>query len=109
MEDKELKKKNEADKPEKSLKKDKKLSVASEKTVSKNAPSKFNFEETKEKFRIWFKGIQAELKKIIWPTKDQLIAYTVVVLVTLVTTAIFLYVLGHACSWIFGPSILGIA
>jgi preprotein translocase subunit SecE len=38
--------------------------------------------EKNSRIKVWFKGIKAEFKKIIWPDKDQLVKETVAVVVT---------------------------
>lgn len=35
-----------------------------------------------DRLKIWFKGIMAEYKLIVWPKKDELISMTIAVLVT---------------------------
>ncbi len=35
----------------------------------------------KNKGKGFFKGVRAELKKVTWPTRDELVSYTTVVLV----------------------------
>ncbi|MBR0519655.1 preprotein translocase subunit SecE [bacterium] len=51
--------------------------------------------------KVWFQGLKSELYKIIWPTKTDLIGYTIVVLVTLVTVSIYLFFLGQFFGEIF--------
>ena len=47
------------------------------KKVPANNPNakKFNFGE-------YFKGVKTEMKKVVWPTKKELISFTTVVLIT---------------------------
>jgi len=56
--------------------------------------------------RIFFREIVAELRKVIWPTRKELITYTtvVVVFVTIMLTVVGLLDLGFgkAILWIFG-------
>ena len=40
----------------------------------------------------FFREIRIELKKTSWPTGNELVKYTVVVMTTIVTVALFLYV-----------------
>lgn len=52
--------------------------------------------------KLWLKGVKTELDKITWPTKPQLISYTIVVIVTLLIVSLYLYILGNGFSWLFG-------
>ncbi|NMA48727.1 MAG: preprotein translocase subunit SecE [Tissierellia bacterium] len=42
---------------------------------------------------IYFRGVKAELKKVIWPNKKELVNYTGVVIFISVLVAIIVYVL----------------
>ena len=68
-----------------------------EKKVSWNPFTK----EGQYSIKVWFQGLKSELYKIIWPTKTDLIGYTIVVLVTLVTVSIYLFFLGQFFGEIF--------
>lgn len=41
----------------------------------------------------WFREMRSELKKVVWPTKSQMINNTVIVLVTVLIVGI--------CVWVF--------
>lgn len=45
----------------------------------------------------WFKDLKAEWKKIVWPTRKQVINNTVVVLIAMATTGVFIF----AVDWAF--------
>lgn len=45
------------------------------------------------KSKDFFKGVKAEMKKVIWPTKKELINYTAVVVVLSIAVAIIVGVL----------------
>lgn len=47
----------------------------------KNANKKSNKKE-KVSLREYFRGVRSEMKKVVWPTKEELGAYTVVVIGT---------------------------
>ena len=47
----------------------------------------------KDKFYIYARGVKAELKKVIWPGKKDLINYTGVVILISAIVAIIVYVL----------------
>ncbi len=68
-----------------------------EKKVSWNPFTK----EGQYSIKVWFQGLKSELCKIIWPTKPQLIVYTIVVLVTLVSVSVYLFFLGKIFEWLF--------
>ena len=126
--DKKKNKKNKIDKEvselkEKSETKQKKEVVLSKKEekkekskeISKASASKKNNNNNEEKkvswnpftkegqysIKVWFQGLKSELCKIIWPTKPQLIVYTIVVLVTLVSVSVYLFFLGKIFEWLF--------
>jgi len=50
-------------------------------------------ENTKKEKKSFFKGLKAELKKVIWPTPKQLINNTIAVVVIVVITAAIVFVL----------------
>ena len=52
-------------------------------------------ENAKKKFSIreYFRGIKIELKKVVWPTKSQMVNNTVIVLVCTLIVGI--------CIWVF--------
>ncbi len=50
-------------------------------------------EGNKGKMQVYFKGVRSELKKVIWPTKSELINYTAVVTVLSAVVSIVVYVL----------------
>jgi len=45
----------------------------------------------------YLKSVRSEMKRITWPGKDQLRAYTIVVLLTLIFVTLFLFI----CDWTF--------
>ncbi len=47
----------------------------------------------KGKMVSYFKGVKAELKKVIWPTKKELINYTGVVIIITAIIAIIVWIL----------------
>lgn len=59
---------------------------------------------TKEKKSIfssiakWFREAKAEFKKVVWPTKNQLINYTLVVIAFILVVGIFVCVLDVGLS-----------
>ncbi|NLC04892.1 MAG: preprotein translocase subunit SecE [Tissierellia bacterium] len=50
-------------------------------------------EGNKGKLKAYFKGVRSELKKVIWPTRAELLNYTAVVTVLSAVVSIVVYVL----------------
>lgn len=48
---------------------------------------------TKDKLTTYSKGVRSELRKVIWPSKKELINYTGVVILISVLVAVIVYVL----------------
>lgn len=48
--------------------------------------------------RTFLKEVRQELKKVLWPTRSELVTYTVVVLVTVVVLTAFVFALDVAFS-----------
>ena len=44
----------------------------------------------------WFREMKSELKKVVWPTKSQMINNTLIVLVCVVIVGIFIWVFDFA-------------
>ena len=49
----------------------------------------------------YLKAVRAEMKRITWPNRDQLRAYTIVVLLTLIFVTFFLWVCDVGFTWLF--------
>lgn len=49
--------------------------------------------KSNKKLAVYFRGVKAELKKVIWPNKKELVNYTGVVIFISVLVAIIVYVL----------------
>ena len=43
-------------------------------------------------FSKFFRGVKAELKKVVWPTRKELINYTIVVFLVTIFIALLIYV-----------------
>lgn len=94
------------EKKEKALAKAKAVEAASKSSASKKSDEKkvsWNpfTKEGQYSIKVWFQGLKSELCKIIWPTKQQLIVFTIVVLVTLVSVSVYLFFLGRIFGWLF--------
>ncbi|MFO7266340.1 MAG: preprotein translocase subunit SecE [Limnochordales bacterium] len=46
----------------------------------------------------YFREVRSELRKVVWPTRQELLTYTVVVLVTVAIVSLFLGVVDIAVS-----------
>lgn len=97
-------------KEEKKAKKEKSASASETKAVEKTSNEKDKSKKiswnpfSKDNMyalKIWFQGLKSEFNKIIWPTKPQLLAYTVVVLATLISVSIYLFFLGKIFEFFF--------
>ncbi len=55
---------------------------------------------------LFFRQVVAEVRKVVWPTRTELITYTTVVLVFVVSFAVLVLVfdigVSKAVSWVFG-------
>ena len=49
----------------------------------------------------FFKGVKAELKKVVWPTKKELINYTIVVFLVTIFIALIISVLDGLFAQLF--------
>lgn len=54
--------------------------------------------QTFEKIRKFFKGAWAELKKVHWPSRQELINNTIIVLVTVVIVSILIFIVDTGLS-----------
>ena len=48
-------------------------------------------EEAKKSRGAWFREMKSELKKVTWPTRDEVTSFTMVVVVALLVISIFLW------------------
>lgn len=58
---------------------------------SKNADKKGKPAKKKGRVRLYFRDLKAEMKKVVWPTKAQVLNNTGVVLSVVIVTALFLF------------------
>ena len=70
-----------------------------EKITSKKELPKVNRMEKAKKF---LRGVKSELKKVHWPDRKQLVAYTGVTLVTVLIIASILWIFDSLLSWLLG-------
>jgi preprotein translocase subunit SecE len=56
-------------------------------------------------FQKYLKSVQAETKRVSWPSKEELRAYTMVVLVTLIVVTVFLFLCDLLFTHLFGALI----
>lgn len=50
----------------------------------------------------YFKGVWAELKKVHWPTRKELVTYTGVVIVSVIIVAVALWIVDSVFSFLLG-------
>jgi preprotein translocase subunit SecE len=51
-----------------------------------------------ERTKRFFRGVWAELKKVVWPSRKELVAYTAVVLVSVAFVALLIWIVDSALS-----------
>ena len=72
------------------MKKSKNERTAAIKAKPKNAPPQQQQERTGG-LREYFKGVRIETKKVVWPTRKELVSYTIVVLIACAFFSVFLW------------------
>ncbi len=60
---------------------------------AKNQEKENFFRRTGKRISKWFREMRAELKKVVWPTKKQVLQNTIVVLISVLVVGV--------CIWIF--------
>ncbi|MCR4400201.1 MAG: preprotein translocase subunit SecE [Syntrophomonadaceae bacterium] len=60
------------------------------------APLKYRWEQTRD----YLRAVYNELKKVHWPNRNQLVAYTTVVLVAVGAVALLIWVFDSALSYL---------
>ena len=50
------------------------------------------FRRTGKRISKWFREMRAELKKVVWPTKKQVLQNTVVVLISVLVIGVFIWI-----------------
>ena len=50
------------------------------------------FRRTGKRISKWFREMRAELKKVVWPTKKQVLQKTVVVLISVLVIGVFIWI-----------------
>ncbi|MDR3305648.1 MAG: preprotein translocase subunit SecE [Clostridiales Family XIII bacterium] len=59
--------------------------------AQKKAPVKTAQTEKRGGFREYFKGVRIETKKVVWPTRRELVSYTIVVFIACAFFGLFLW------------------
>lgn len=49
----------------------------------------------------YFRGVKAEFKRVVWPTKEQLANYTGIVLAVSIVTALLIYAIDYLVQFLF--------
>jgi len=52
-----------------------------------------------QRIGLWWRQIVAELRKVIWPTRKELVAYTIVTLVFSVVVIAIVFLLDYGTNW----------
>ena len=81
----------------------------------RRAPSK-SLKSERTKPMEFLREVRAELKKVAWPTREEVIRYSIIVLVALVVFTLFVFGVDYVFEWFFrtvtdptGSSSLGVA
>jgi len=69
----------------------KKQRTAAIKARPKNAPPPQQQQEKQGGLREYFRGVKTEVKKVVWPTRKELISYTIVVGIACAFFGLFLW------------------
>ena len=69
----------------------KKQRVAAVKSKPKNAPPPSQQQEKQGGLREYFRGVRTEVKKVVWPTRKELISYTIIVGIACAFFGLFLW------------------
>lgn len=91
--------------PVKKVKEDKPVKDAVKKVPVKKDPAPPASGETVNKVRKFLRGAWVELKKVSWPNRQQLIAYTGVVLVSVVFVGVLIWIADSLLGKIIGAII----
>ena len=67
---------------------------------AKNQEKENFFRRTGKRISKWFREMKAELKKVVWPTKKQVLQNTVVVLACVLVVGVFIWVFDAVSSLI---------
>jgi preprotein translocase subunit SecE len=52
-----------------------------------------------QRLAVWWRQIVAELRKVIWPTRKELVAYTIVTTVFSVVVTFIVFMLDYGTNW----------
>ena len=58
-----------------------------------------NTQRQTEKVAEYFNGVLSELKKVHWPSRKQLLAYTAVVFIAVTIVAVLMWLVDGGLSW----------
>lgn len=77
--------------------------MAKEKEVTKSTKSKKTDDKAKKKggLKRWFKELRSELKKVVWPTRKQVINNSGVVITVMAVMAVFLFAVDSGLGALF--------
>ncbi len=78
-------------------------------TAAKPKKKKMTFRDAMARAGKWFRELKSEFKKVVWPTKKQVLKNTAVVLVVLVAVGIFVGLLDFAFEKLILEQILKLA
>jgi len=62
-----------------------------------------------EQVRQFIREVKVEMKKVSWPTRDELTGSTTVVFVTVAVISIYIFVVDLGVAWLFDKATKGIS
>ncbi|CZT58015.1 preprotein translocase subunit SecE [Solibaculum mannosilyticum] len=75
-----------------------------EATTQEKSKSRFSFKKMGSGIAKFFRGYASEFKKIVWPTRKQVINHTLITIVMVIAIGIFIWLLdwglGALLSWL---------
>ena len=78
-------------------KKNKKINVTNQRVSNEEKSKKKSFWV---RFRIFINGVKSEFKKVHWPSRRDLIKYSIVTFIFVICLAIFFYLIDVIFAWI---------
>ena len=66
------------------------------------------FRRTGKRISKWFRDMRSELKKVVWPTKKQVLQNALVVLVSVLVVGVFIWIVDAISSELIVDKLIGI-
>jgi len=62
-----------------------------------------------EQIRQFIREVKVEMKKVSWPTRDELTGSTTVVFITVTVVSLYIFAVDVGVSWLFERATMGIS